>query len=128
VWREQMVTLKYLVPEIVCGRRNTLHFWRQVSLAGSAPIHDHFAWRKNGDVVLNKFDESTITPGLFVAGPQLRHQKIIFCFIYKFRQRFAVIGKSIAERLGLSMKHLEAYRDSGMMLEDLACCKAECKC
>lgn len=96
--------------------------------SGLQPIRDHFAWKKNGDVVLTEFDESTITPGLYVTGPQLRHQKIIFCFIYKFRQRFAVIGQSLAGRLDLSTKPLEAYRDAGMMLEDLRCCKAECKC
>lgn len=94
---------------------------------GLSQIEDLFGWRDDGTVILTESDESTLTPGLFVAGPQLRHQKVIFCFIYKFRQRFAVVGRAIAERLHLSLEPLERYRE-GMLLDDLSCCKAECKC
>jgi putative flavoprotein involved in K+ transport len=95
---------------------------------GLSPVRDLFKWTKGGDVMLTSSDESTSTPGLFVAGPQLRHQRIIFCFIYKFRQRFAVVGREIATRLELPLDALEAYKEAGMLLDDLSCCKAECKC
>ena len=97
-------------------------------LGGLSRIQDLLDWTEDGDVVLTENDESTRTPGLFVAGPQLRHQKIIFCFIYKFRQRFAVIGNALAQRLDLSPEPLERYREAGIFLDDLRCCKAECAC
>jgi len=95
---------------------------------GLSQIEELFAWRRDGTVVLTESDESTRTPGLFVAGPQLRHKKVIFCFIYKSRQRFAVVGRSIAERLDVSLAPLERYRAEGMLLDDLTCCKKECAC
>ena len=49
-------------------------------------------------------DESTIGPGLFLCGPAVRHENHIFCFIYKYRQRFAVVAKAIANSLGLTLK------------------------
>lgn len=95
---------------------------------GLSAISDMFKWTGHGDVVLTENDESTLVPGFFVTGPQLRHDRIIFCFIYKFRQRFAVIGRALSRHLELSDKPLEAYREAGMFLDDLRCCKAECRC
>ncbi|WP_256386509.1 hypothetical protein [Hydrocoleum sp. CS-953] len=40
----------------------------------------------------------------------VRHGDLIFCFIYKFQQRFAVVGNGIAQRLGIDPTPLEAYR------------------
>ncbi len=77
---------------------------------------------------LNSHDESTLTPGLFVVGPSVRHEGVIFCFIYKFRQRFAVVAKAIGEQLGLETGVLEAYRQQQMYLDDLSCCTDECVC
>jgi thioredoxin reductase len=73
-------------------------------------------------------DESTLTPGLFVCGPMVRHDRAIFCFIYKFRQRFAVVAAAIGARLGLDLAPLAIYRQRGMYLEDLSCCADECAC
>ena len=47
-----------------------------------------FETREDGFPLLNDDDESTITPGLFLCGPAVRHGNQSFCFIYKFRQRF----------------------------------------
>lgn len=70
---------------------------------------------------LTPVDESTITQGLFLVGPQVQHSGAIFCFIYKFRQRFAVVAKEIAQRLGASdeMIHsvVEEYKQNNFYYE-----------
>lgn len=91
-------------------------------------IADHCELREDGFPLLNDLDESTVTPGLFLAGPMIRHEQHVFCFIYKFRQRFAVVARAIARRLGLPASELETYRQWGMYLDDLSCCGRECVC
>lgn len=91
-------------------------------------ISDCFEWNEDGVPLLTDQDESTLLPGLFVAGPAVRHGPIIFCFIYKFRQRFAVVAQTIAERLGVDTSVLELYRQQHMFLDDLSCCGDECVC
>ena len=86
-----------------------------------------FNWSE-GYAGLTQEDESTITPGLFVVGPSVRHSNVIFCFIYKFRQRFAVVANAIAQRLGIDPTPLEVYRQEGMFLDDLSCCDDDCLC
>ena len=86
-----------------------------------------FNWSE-GYAGLTEEDESTITPGLFVVGPSVRHKNLIFCFIYKFRQRFAVVANAIAQRLGIDPTPLEVYRQEGMFLDDLSCCDNDCLC
>lgn len=88
-----------------------------------------FEWSESGSpIVSEEADESTITPGLFLSGPMLRHGNVIFCFIYKFRQRFAVIGAAIAEDMGLNTDVLDEYRQAQMYLDDLSCCAVACAC
>lgn len=82
----------------------------------------------DGGVLLNERDESTLAPGLFVSGPSVTHGGLLFCFIYKFRQRFGVVAKAIAGGLGLDTSVLEEYRKQGMMLDDLSCCGEDCAC
>ncbi len=89
-------------------------------------VADLFEKREDGFPVLNEDDESTIVPGLFLCGPAIRHGNLIFCFIYKYRQRFAVVAKAIATSLELPAEQLEAYRQWGMYLDDLSCCGDEC--
>jgi len=84
--------------------------------------------REDDYPLLTSNDESTTTPGLFFVGPLVRHESHIFCFIYKFRQRFAVVAKAIATQLGLPADDLEHYRKWGMYLDDLSCCGEECVC
>ena len=58
----------------------------------------------------------------------VRHEDAIFCFIYKFRQRFAVVANAIAQQLGIDTEPLEVYRKKQMFLDDLSCCEEECAC
>jgi len=90
-------------------------------------VRDFFAWEA-GHVILTERDESTHARGLFVVGPSVRHHNAIFCYIYKFRQRFAVVAETIGTRLGLDLCPLDAYRAHAMFLDDLSCCDAECAC
>ena len=85
---------------------------------------------EDGDlVVTEEADESTLVPGLFIAGPMVQHRGVNFCFIYKFRQRFAVVADAIAQRLGMdTTEAVEARRAAGMYLDDLSCCVESCAC
>ena len=92
-------------------------------------ISHHFEWHETYNyALLTENDESTMTPGLFMVGPMVRHGSLIFCFIYKFRQRFAIVGRAIGARLGLDTSVLEEYRRHQMLLEDLSCCDDTCAC
>ncbi|MDE0628674.1 MAG: NAD(P)-binding domain-containing protein [Bryobacterales bacterium] len=96
---------------------------------GSASlVRSLFDWRDDSFPLLTENDESTVTKGLFLVGPQVRQGDVIFCFIYKFRQRFAVVANQIARRLRVSTKPLEEYRRHGMYLDDLSCCQDDCAC
>ena len=89
-------------------------------------VVDLFERREDGFPLLSEHDESTIVPGIFLCGPAVRHENHVFCFIYKYRQRFAVVAKAIATSLGLPAEELEKYRQWGMYLDDLSCCGEEC--
>ena len=89
-------------------------------------IDDMFEKREDGFPQLSENDESTIVPGMFLCGPAVRHDQHVFCFIYKYRQRFAVVAKAIANSLGIGAEGLETYRQWGMYLDDLSCCGEEC--
>ena len=67
---------------------------------GARQIAELWDWDDDGQIMLNAVDESIRTPGLFLAGPQVRHEQRIYCFIYKFRQRFARVANEIGRRLG----------------------------
>ena len=96
---------------------------------GSASrVRSLFDWRDDSLPLLTEDDESTVTKGLFLVGPQVRQEDVIFCFIYKFRQRFAVVANQIARRLRVSTEPLEEYRRYGMYLDDLSCCDDDCAC
>jgi putative flavoprotein involved in K+ transport len=95
-------------------------------------IKDLFNWN-NGIPKLTDSDESTRTPGLFLVGPQVQHDNVIFCFIYKFRQRFAVVAEEITTRLRMKNNELvqntiQDYEDGHFYLKDLSCCGDECVC
>ncbi len=92
-------------------------------------INNLFDWEEEESyALLTEEDESTKTPGLFLVGPQVRHDDLIFCFIYKYRQRFGVVANAIGERLGMDTTMLEIYRREGLYLDDLSCCGEECIC
>lgn len=98
-------------------------------IGGTSLIEDWLDFDDNGHPKLTAQDESTELPGLFLAGPEVRHNSQLFCFIYKFRQRFAVVARAIAGRLGADTSALEAYRTNNMFLDDLSCCEIDnCVC
>lgn len=92
------------------------------------PAADHFSCEE-GVIQLTDRDESSKTPGLFLAGPDVTHNGVKFCFIYKFRARFPVIAETIGSRLGVEIEPLDVYREQNMYLEDLSCCEPDmCDC
>lgn len=95
---------------------------------GLGPVAELFERREDGWPLVDEEDQSTIAPDLFLAGPSLRHGEAKFCFVYKFRQRFAHVARVIGERLGRNVDALEAWREAGMLTEDLASCDADCEC
>ena len=95
---------------------------------GHGLVADLFDLRDDGFPLLTTNDESTEVSGLFLVGPYVRHGDLIFCFIFKYRQRFAVVAKAIATSLGLPAEDLEEYRRWGMYLEDLDVCGQDCVC
>lgn len=133
-WIERMDDGNYLIYcEHVSGGSQMLKTAYPPILAtgfkGSVSMIQHlFEQDSRGLTVLTEHDESTITPGLFVSGPSVTHGDLMFCFIYKFRQRFGVVAGEIAGRLGLDTNVLEQYRSQGLMLTDLSCCGEDCAC
>ena len=96
---------------------------------GTSRVSDWFDYSAEGAPILTAQDESTAMPGLFLVGPEVSHQGHLFCFIYKFRQRFAVVARSIAARMGVDTGPLEVYYDNNMFLDDLTCCDDDkCLC
>lgn len=92
-------------------------------------VKELFDWDESESyVLLNEHDQSRKTPGLFLVGPQVRHENLILCFIYKYRQRFGVVANSIGEQLGMDTSFLEDYRNQGLYLDDLGACGEECPC
>ena len=92
-------------------------------------IENLFDWDENKSYcLLNEKDESLKTPGLFLVGPQVRHNNLIFCFIYKFRQRFGVVANAIGEQLGMDTSFLEQYFNEGLYLDELSGLDEECAC
>jgi len=92
------------------------------------PVSELFERSENG-IELTDEDESTETPGLFLAGPDVQHDGQKFCFIYKFRARFPVIAAAIGKRFDIETDGLKAYEDANMYLKDLSCCEpVDCDC
>ncbi|MEM9043112.1 MAG: NAD(P)/FAD-dependent oxidoreductase [Pseudomonadota bacterium] len=97
--------------------------------SGTAPVSEWFEYDEHGLPLLTPHDESTSLPGLFLVGPEVSHNGFLFCFIYKFRQRFAVVARAIAGRMGADTSPLQLYRENNMYLDDLACCDDDkCLC
>jgi len=58
------------------------------SLAGQL-----FEFDDEGMPNITENDESTAFSNVFLVGPHVAHGNAIFCFIYKYRQRFAVVAR-----------------------------------
>ncbi len=93
-----------------------------------SPVVQELFMQEEDGVALTEDDESTVTPGLFLVGPRVRHVGGNFCFIYKFRQRLPIVAEIIADRLNLSTEGLDEYKKANMYLKDLSCCNNECTC
>lgn len=100
--------------------------------ASSLTVIDKLFLFKNGFPILNRFDESIQTKNLYLVGPQVKFENALFCFIYKYRQRFAIVAESIARRKLMSRrkikKVLKDYKNLNFYLKDLSCCDGECVC
>ncbi|CAE7213621.1 unnamed protein product [Symbiodinium sp. CCMP2592] len=91
----------------------------------AALVGDLFHWSSSDSAtsspVLTDQDESTRTEGFFLVGPSVCHDGLIFCFVYKFRQRFAIVAEAVARRLGKDThRGIMACRSADMFLDDLA--------
>merc|ERR1719471_2439493 len=74
--------------------------------------------------LLTLADESTKVPGVFLVGPSVTHGDLSFCFVYKFRQRFAIVANAICQGLGMETKEAVALcRQRDMYLDDFATCE-----
>jgi putative flavoprotein involved in K+ transport len=99
-------------------------------------IKELFDWAGDVAKVRGLDDQSTKTPGLYLAGPALRHivkkKLLVFCFIYKYRGRFPLVAQSIGKNLGVAKgeikRMVEFYKKQGMFLDDLSCCGDDCEC
>ncbi|MCH8519393.1 MAG: NAD(P)-binding domain-containing protein [Nanoarchaeota archaeon] len=92
-------------------------------------IKDLCSYDEKGSVNLNDVDQTINTPNLYISGPQVRQGNILFCFIYKFRQRFPVIVENICKKEGINCKEvIDYYKEQHMYLYDLSCCEEECNC
>ncbi|MEM1105152.1 MAG: NAD(P)/FAD-dependent oxidoreductase [Pseudomonadota bacterium] len=73
-------------------------------------------------------DESTLHKNVYLVGPNVQHEQAIFCFIYKYRQRFAVVVSEVLSRWGQQSPVIAEYAERGFLLDDLSCCDGECVC
>lgn len=91
-----------------------------------------FLFGKDGYPLLSQVDESIETKNLFLVGPQVKHENALFCFIYKYRQRFAIVAEYIARQKRVSRRALNEvlkdYKELNFYLKDLSCCDGECVC
>lgn len=95
---------------------------------GLGPVAHLFDSRDDGWPLVDDDDQSTISEGLFLTGPALRHGSKKFCFIYKFRQRYAHIASMIGAQLGKNTENLQAWKDAGMWSDDIDSCGSDCTC
>ena len=97
------------------------------------PIEHLMTFRADGFPLLNpETDELHGQENIYLAGPSVRHENHIFCFIYKFRQRFGVIAEDILDKEMCDIKDIislvKYWKQKGLYLSDLSCCDDECKC
>lgn len=94
---------------------------------GASQIKELWSWNDDGNIELTVNDESALTPGLFLVGPSVRHTDIIYCFIYKFRQRFGLIAHFIAESLHLDSSNVLPPSSPWGPFGNSECCEG-CEC
>ncbi|BDD05548.1 NAD(P)/FAD-dependent oxidoreductase [Aureibacter tunicatorum] len=97
------------------------------------PIEELITFRDDGYPLLNEDnDEFYDQDNIYLSGPSVRHGDHIFCFIYKFRQRFGVIVEDILTKEMYSVTDIVSlvknWKRNGFYLSDLSCCGEECVC
>ena len=94
-------------------------------------VNELFEFEENYPL-LTPVDESRKVENLFLVGPQVKHGTALFCFIYKYRQRFAIVAEEIAKRCEIPPSEVEEvlkeYKYNNFYLDDLSCCDDECVC
>lgn len=108
-------------PILATGFLNACHLIEGMEL---------FGYDDNQLPLVTEQDESTLVTNCFLIGPSLRHGDTIFCYIYKFRQRFMPLICEIARReaLKLPQEEIDFFKANQMYLEDLDCCTVNCDC
>jgi len=118
---------------------NTIHMTGQIPICATGfsmvqkPIEKHITFRTDGFPLLNEeTDEFYDKNNFYLSGPSVRHDDHIFCFIYKFRQRFGVIVEDILSKEMYDVNDIVSlvtdWKRNGMYLSDLSCCDVECVC
>ncbi|MEM6317463.1 MAG: NAD(P)/FAD-dependent oxidoreductase [Bacteroidota bacterium] len=97
------------------------------------PIEEFVLYRADGSPLLHQeTDEFFGHKNMYLSGPSVRHDDHVFCFIYKFRQRFGVIAEDILKKENYEPETISAFvknwKRNGMYLSDLSCCDEECVC
>ncbi|MEM0996065.1 MAG: NAD(P)/FAD-dependent oxidoreductase [Bacteroidota bacterium] len=97
------------------------------------PIEEFITYREDGFPQLKpETDEFFGCENIYLSGPSVRHDNHIFCFIYKFRQRFGIIAEDIFRKEELETEEIQKlvnrWRRNGMYMSDLSCCGEECVC
>lgn len=97
------------------------------------PVEEFITLREDESPKLNEeSDEFFGYNNIYLSGPSVRHDNHIFCFIYKFRQRFGVIVENILTKEKYPINDIEElvekWKANGMYLSDLSCCDDECIC
>ena len=97
------------------------------------PIKEFISCREDGSPkLIEETDEFFGQKNIYLSGPSVRHENHIFCFIYKFRQRFGVIVEDILRKEENKEEEISLlvnrWKVNGMYLSDLSCCDDECVC
>ena len=97
------------------------------------PIDEYISYREDGSPQLvEQTDEFYGQENIYLVGPSVRHDNHLFCFIYKFRQRFGVIVSDIMRKENYIDQEIDMLvnksKENGMYLSDLSCCDTECVC
>jgi putative flavoprotein involved in K+ transport len=130
-----------VLPVFACGMREDTRLTRPC-LCDATPRHragfditrslagQLFEFTNGGMPNITENDESTAFTNIFLVGPHIAHGNAIFCFIYKYRQRFAVVVRELLKRLGCEegADVIAEYAKKGFLLDDLSCCANTCEC
>uniref|UniRef100_A0A7S1FV04 FAD/NAD(P)-binding domain-containing protein n=1 Tax=Corethron hystrix TaxID=216773 RepID=A0A7S1FV04_9STRA len=124
---DSLVTLRTPEPPILCtGFEGSVVAQAADLFHFPTPDQEKKSCVGNGPL-LTRDDESTRVPGVFLVGPSVTHGELSFCFVYKFRQRFAVVADAICQGLGMDTRAaVEECRRQDMYLDNFATCEDGC--